>query len=340
VTQRLETAEGILPQRQKGYVTLRFAPDGKVTAEQMKTLADLAEEEGKGIVLFTMRKTLELPWIRVERAPQVLEKCRSVGLETGSTGGSVRAVLPCASAYRCAFEATDVMKLYGKLMEKYYRKAAPAKFKITISGCPNFCTHPYLHDIGIIGRIHPVINLEKCIGCGQCARICRGEAIDQEGAPGSYPDEPLPTGLWEKAAQKNRMPLYDATTPLDAITLDAMGNPKIDYEKCIDCGLCVRNCPTDAIEVEKSGFTVMVGGRGGRRSIFGIELVHIASEELLFQILDRTLEYHRKYAGKRERFADVLERMGMDHYREEALRGLDLEGEACSTRKAREVEAA
>jgi len=78
MAQKLETTEGILPQRQKGYITLRFAPDGKVTAEQMKTLADLSEEEGKGIVLFTMRKTLELPWIRAEKAPEVLEKCEPI----------------------------------------------------------------------------------------------------------------------------------------------------------------------------------------------------------------------------------------------------------------------
>lgn len=327
-------ARGILPQRQKGFATLRFVVGGQLTVEQMRKLADLARREGKEMVLTTMRKTVELPWIRLEKVPQVLEECAGVGLKPGSTGmRTVKAVLPCAATYRCAFEATDVMGLYDKVATRYFGRDAPAKFKISISGCPNYCMHPYLNDIGIVGRVHPRINLDKCIACGQCARLCRGEAITQKTE--EYPASPLPTKAWEEAVEMNRAPVFDATTPLDAIILDEKGLPHIDYDKCIDCGLCVRNCPTDAIEVERSGFTVMVGGRGGRRARFGNEIVRIASEEELFTILDRTLEYHEKFAQGRERLPDAIERLGLEHYKEHALEGLELDGKQCSTMKAR-----
>ena len=36
--------------------------------------------------------------------------------------------------------------------------------------------------------------------------------------------------------------------PVGAITIGSAGYPFIDYDKCIECGKCVRSCPKKAME--------------------------------------------------------------------------------------------
>lgn len=65
----------------------------------------------------------------------------------------------------------------------------------------------------------PKVSLEKCIGCGKCAKVCPILAIAMEKK--ETPD----------AAKKKR--------------------PVIDEEICLGCGVCARNCPTKAIGMER-----------------------------------------------------------------------------------------
>jgi len=55
-----------------------------------------------------------------------------------------------------------------------------------------------------------ILNIDKCINCGICARICPANAIKM------YPK-------------------------------DDKRNPGIDYARCIFCGFCVDVCPVDAL---------------------------------------------------------------------------------------------
>lgn len=38
------------------------------------------------------------------------------------------------------------------------------------------------------------------------------------------------------------------TCPVGAISQDADGYPVIDYNRCIECGKCVRKCPKKAMK--------------------------------------------------------------------------------------------
>lgn len=71
----------------------------------------------------------------------------------------------------------------------------------------------------------PEVSLEKCIGCGKCARVCPILAISMEEA-----GEDAGSGAEKK--EKNRKK-----------------HAKIDTEICLGCGVCARNCPTKAIEL-------------------------------------------------------------------------------------------
>jgi len=277
---------GVFPQAQKGYVMLRFPLEGKLTSQQMKKLAEIAKHSGRGFVLLTMRKSVELPWIKYEEYPEILQELASVGLKPGSWGYAVRNVVACAAQDRCPFALENIENVRNKIARKFYGVSAPRKFRVTLSGCANYCSHPYFSEFGMIGRAHPRILEDKCIGCGQCVRLCRGDAGG-------------------------------------ALSQVNSGPPKIDYEKCIECGWCIKNCPTGAMEAEKTGFTILAGGKGGRHPKLAHEIARIVSEEEAFKILDKTLEYFRKFAKGRERLTEILERNGVEHFKNYVLKGVE-----------------
>ena len=93
----------------------------------------------------------------------------------------------------------------------------------------------------------------------------------------------------------------------------------IDSEKCILCGACIAACRKDALRAEKTGCTIFVGGKAGRQPRHGTKLLELADGEQLFSILEKTFEYYRREGLDGERFGELLERLGIEKYREEVL---------------------
>ncbi|AKB75121.1 Sulfite reductase-related protein [Methanosarcina lacustris Z-7289] len=93
----------------------------------------------------------------------------------------------------------------------------------------------------------------------------------------------------------------------------------IDTEKCILCGACIAACRKDALRAEKTGCTIFVGGKAGRQPRHGTKLLELADEDQLFSILEKTFEYYRREGLDGERFGELLERLGIEKYREEVL---------------------
>lgn len=272
---------GVLAQKQVDYVTLRLlVPSGELNSAQLRRLAELAEREGRGYVILSMRKGVELPWVKFERSFDTARELELIGLEAGSCGRKVRAVTACAGAARCPFSLADAERMAEALSEKYYGKDLPAKFKISISGCSNCCSNPSINDFGVVAKAEPRINLEKCIRCGVCVRICREKAVEY-----------------------------------------ANGKPEIRRERCINCGWCIENCPSGAIAAEKTGFAVLIGGKGGKHPRLAAEFMSLASEKEVFQLLEKTLVYFREFNKGTERFADVLGRLGVEHFSDYVLKG-------------------
>ncbi len=277
---KLRGGEGILAQDQKTCVTLRLLVcPGHLTSEQLRKLADVAEREGNGKVILTTRKGIQVPWIRFEHAKDVSTELEMAGLPPGSCGRKVRAVVACAGTERCPFALYDLDDLCLRLTQRYYGRKTPTKFKMALAGCPNSCSNPYINDFGVIGAETPKLNLERCIRCGICGRMCRGDAIS------------------------NREDGY----------------PEIDFDSCINCGWCIKNCPSQALETDRKGFSITVGGKSGRIPELGQKIADIVPEEEIFGILEATFEYFEKHVHGRERLGKIIQRKGIDHFKKEVL---------------------
>lgn len=94
------------------------------------------------------------------------------------------------------------------------------------------------------------------------------------------------------------------------------GSLYLDMHKCITCGLCIAACRKDAMQTKTKGFTIFVGGKVGKRPRMGDQFLRTDKEEVVFDVLERTINYYRQNALEGERLGDVIDRCGMDHFGE------------------------
>lgn len=105
----------------------------------------------------------------------------------------------------------------------------------------------------------------------------------------------------------------------DAINLEE-GEVNIDTDNCILCGECILACPKDAIMPSRTGYTIFAGGKVGRFPRDGTRVAEVSTEEEVYDIVNRTIEYYRENGGKDERLGDVMDRKGIDNFRDTILK--------------------
>lgn len=272
-------SKGFLPQRQEDMFSMRLkVVGGRVSADELRKIADAAEKYGYGYIHITSRQQIEIPFVKLKNTAEASSELEKQGIFEGSSGKRVRAIVACQGNKICRYGLIDCQKLARKIDEIYFGEPVPKKFKIAITGCPSACVRPQDNDFGIMGTTKPEILEENCVGCGRCEKVCKMESI---------------------TIQEDKV--------------------RISREKCILCGACISACRKAALRTEKTGCTIFVGGRGGRCPKHGTKLIELADEKQLFSILGKSLEYYRREGFDGERFGDLLERLGIEKYREEVL---------------------
>ncbi|HEX5419407.1 MAG TPA: nitrite/sulfite reductase [Gammaproteobacteria bacterium] len=153
-------------QASKGTETLWDAPGmqrikipfGGLNPNQMDVLADVAEEYSDAICHITTRQDVQLHYVHIEDAPDLMRRLASVGITTREAcGNSVRNVTACSLAGVCRCEVFDTTP-YAKAMA-YHLLGHPdtqemgRKFKIAFSGCKtSSCGLTNIHDMGFIAK--------------------------------------------------------------------------------------------------------------------------------------------------------------------------------------------
>ena len=269
------------PDKFNGRVITR---NGKITAEEARTIAEAAERFGSGEVTMTSRLTMEIQGVPFDNIEPLREYLMQAGLETGGTGSKVRPVVSCKGT-TCQYGLIDTFGLSEEIHERFFHGYSdvklPHKFKIAVGGCPNNCVKPDLNDLGIIGQRIPQVDLEKCKGC----KICRIE--------------------------KN-CPIHVAKVENGKIV--------IDENACNHCGRCVGKCPFHAIEDYTNGYRVYIGGRWGKKVAQGryLDKVFTDKEEVL-SIVEKAILLFREQGNTGERFADTVARLGFENVQEQLL---------------------
>nr|WP_321497354.1 4Fe-4S binding protein [uncultured Methanolobus sp.] len=100
-----------------------------------------------------------------------------------------------------------------------------------------------------------------------------------------------------------------------AITIEN-GSLYLDMDKCVSCGSCIRVCRKDAIQKKEQGFIIFVGGKVGKKPRMGDMLLRTPDLSVVFDILERSVNYYRENALEGERLGDVIDRVGLDEFRE------------------------
>ena len=258
--------------------------NGKITAEETRTIAEAAERFGSGEVTMTSRLTMEIQGVPFDNIEPLREYLMQAGLETGGTGSKVRPVVSCKGT-TCQYGLIDTFALSEEIHERFFHVYAdvklPHKFKIAVGGCPNNCVKPDLNDLGIIGQRIPLVDMEKCRGC----KICRVE---------------------------NNCPIKVAKVENGKIV--------IDENACNHCGRCIGKCPFHAFENYTNGFRVYIGGRWGKRVAQGryLDKVFTDKEEVL-SVVEKAILLFREQGITGERFADTVARLGFENVQEQLL---------------------
>jgi sulfite reductase (ferredoxin) len=129
-------------------------PNGLLTSEQARVIADLSEQHGRAVADLTVRQNVQLHWVAIESLPDVLERLWSVGLTTtGACGDVARNITGCPLAGLDGHEIVDASPLALEIdrqlggNSEFYN--LPRKFKISITGCRSWCSYPEINDVGL-----------------------------------------------------------------------------------------------------------------------------------------------------------------------------------------------
>ena len=159
--------------RKDGKFEIKILVTGGMLAPgQVKRVGEVAEKYGAEVHL-TVRQELSILGVPEDELEAALSDLREVGLVPGSAGMTFRNIVSCLGEVYCFKAAAETTGLAKEIGERFTGEKTPGPLKVGIGGCPFPCTRPQFNEIGIMGRVRPELDLEKCTGCGKCVEVCK-----------------------------------------------------------------------------------------------------------------------------------------------------------------------
>ncbi|HTV82283.1 MAG TPA: nitrite/sulfite reductase [Acidobacteriaceae bacterium] len=137
------------------YFMMRVGvPNGILSARQARVLAEIAQRHGRNLADITVRQNIQYHWLTIESLPEIMESLDAVGLSPrGACGDVVRNVTGCPLAGIAHDELVDASPLAVEIARALQGNNEffnlPRKFKISVTGCPVWCSYPEINDIGL-----------------------------------------------------------------------------------------------------------------------------------------------------------------------------------------------
>ncbi len=151
------------------YFMMRIGlPNGILNSSQLRVIADLTKQYARNLADITTRQNIQLHWLTIDALPKVVDALTAVGLSPkGACGDVVRNVTGCPLAGIDGHEIIDASPLAVEIAHKltanpdFYN--LPRKFKISVTGCPLWCTYPEINDLALTA-IKRVVDGQEEIG--------------------------------------------------------------------------------------------------------------------------------------------------------------------------------
>jgi ferredoxin-nitrite reductase len=142
---------GVHPQKQpdRNWVGV-VLPVGKMTADQMRGLAQIARDLGDGDVRLTVWQNLIISGVRLESVKAAQAGIEALGLFT-STNAIRAGLVACTGNVGCKFAASDT-KRHAEEIARWCesRVALDGPVNIHLTGCHHSCAQHYIGDIGLL----------------------------------------------------------------------------------------------------------------------------------------------------------------------------------------------
>jgi ferredoxin-nitrite reductase len=134
----------------KNYLGI-VLPVGRLTSDQLRAIAEIADRFGDRYVRLTVWQNLLIPGIDDADIPQVKRLIESMGLDWNAT--SARAgLVACTGNQGCKFAAADTKRHAMELAQYLDDKIdLDQPLNIHVTGCHNSCAQHYIGDIGLQG---------------------------------------------------------------------------------------------------------------------------------------------------------------------------------------------
>ena len=148
----------VVPQKQKGYnIVTITTPQGNLTGEQMRGLADVSDQAGDGFLRFDMGQNVIVGWVAEGALKKVYGALTRLGLAEGKAG-EISDPITCPGAYSCNLGLTKTMGLGAAIAAAVANETDPLirKLRINASGCPNSCGQHWIADIGFYGNARKI----------------------------------------------------------------------------------------------------------------------------------------------------------------------------------------
>lgn len=143
---------GVHAQAQAGYAYLGVVlPVGRMTAAQMRAIADIAVNLGDGDIRLTVWQNLLLSGIADARIKEAQAAIEAAGLDWRAS--NVRAgLVACTGNAGCRLAASDTKRHARAIADHIDRRLTlDTPINIHLTGCHNSCAQHYIGDIGLLG---------------------------------------------------------------------------------------------------------------------------------------------------------------------------------------------
>jgi ferredoxin-nitrite reductase len=147
---------GVHQQKQEGLNWIGVVlPLGKLTGDQMRGLAKIAQDLGDGEIRLTVWQNLLIPGVRDENVALVSAAIEKLGLAVKAS--QIRAgLIACTGNAGCKFAASDTKRHAAEIGDWCETRVnVDTPLNIHLTGCHHSCAQHYISDIGLLAAKVP-----------------------------------------------------------------------------------------------------------------------------------------------------------------------------------------